>query len=431
MHRLRIQNSLDYIEAHLKSDITAQELADDAGFSLYHFYRVFHMYTGMPVMQYVLRRRLVHAAFAIRTGEKNIDAALEYGFDTYAGFYKAFRRELGCTPSEYVSRNRAKQPGRIDLLQETNMEMMHASAKEALKQWGMENESVTDFYYESSGQKADNMVCVGEKYLLKRSRDRDALQNSLLIAVKMERAGAAAQTPVETPDKNQIVQMGEWYFCLCRRPEGKQEMAEEMYGADSAGKARFVGEIIGQFHLILQNAQTSVNHADLLATVRDWALPKSKDILRLSDSFCHNFLSAFERLYPQLPRQVIHRNLNPGSILTNADGWGMIDLEMAERNARIFDPCYAATAVLSESFDESDDEKLQEWIGIYQNILQGYDNVGGMTAQEKEAAPYMVLANQFICVAWFEQQKRYPEVYETNRQMTKWLISHLDALKMV
>ena len=54
-----IQESLDYIENHLQTEITAAELASKAGFSVYHFYRLFQAETGMPVMQYILRRRLL------------------------------------------------------------------------------------------------------------------------------------------------------------------------------------------------------------------------------------------------------------------------------------------------------------------------------------------------------------------------------------
>lgn len=85
-----IQNSLDYIEDNLQSELTAQELAERAGFSLFHYYRLFQSAVGMPVMQYILRRRLLHGVYAIRCGSTGIEASLRYGFDTYPGFYRAF-----------------------------------------------------------------------------------------------------------------------------------------------------------------------------------------------------------------------------------------------------------------------------------------------------------------------------------------------------
>ena len=101
-NRAMIQQSLDYIEENLQTEIAAAELADMAGFSLFHYYRLFQQATGLPVMQYILRRRLLHSVYAMKQGSTKIDAALAFGFDTYAGFYKAFCREFGATPSAFL-----------------------------------------------------------------------------------------------------------------------------------------------------------------------------------------------------------------------------------------------------------------------------------------------------------------------------------------
>lgn len=101
-----IQKSLDYIEDNLQTDITAEELAEEAGFSLFHYYRLFQQATGLPVMQYILRRRLLHGVYAMKRGMSRIDGALRYGFDTYAGFYRAFCREFGTTPTSQRRREK-------------------------------------------------------------------------------------------------------------------------------------------------------------------------------------------------------------------------------------------------------------------------------------------------------------------------------------
>ena len=79
-----IQNSIDYIEENLKTEIAAQELADKANFSLFYYYRLFQTAVGMPIMQYIVRRKLLHAIYEISHGNKMIDIAMSYGFDTYA-----------------------------------------------------------------------------------------------------------------------------------------------------------------------------------------------------------------------------------------------------------------------------------------------------------------------------------------------------------
>lgn len=430
-YRQSLQESLDYLEENLQCEVTAQELADRAGVSLFYYYRLFRRYTGMPVMQYILRRRLMHAAYAVRSGEKRIDAALAYGFETYAGFYKAFRREFGCTPSQYIRLKRAKRPVRQELLAADDMELTRDTARNVLKHWNRENEPVADLYYESSGYRAPQAKCVGESCVLKRERERQTIQNAIQIARELENAGVHTYTPVPASDGRLTIEKDGWWYWLAERPKTAQIRAESMYGPDSAAKARFAGEVIGQLHLILRKAETAVEDADLLQAVRGWALPAIRDKLKLSDGFINGWLERFESLYPRLPRQVIHRDPNPGAILSSEQGWGMIDLERAERNARLFDPCYAATAILSESFDEKNEAKLNEWTGIYHNLLEGYDSVAALTPQEKECAPFMVLANQFVCTAWFAGQKQYPELYETNLKMTKWILAHAEELALV
>lgn len=92
---------------------------------------------------------------------------------------------------------------------------------------------------------------------------------------------------------------------------------------------------------------------------------------------------------------------------------------------RIYDPCYAATAVLSETFDQNRDR----WLAVYRDILCGYDGVVHLTDAERAAVPYILLANQFVCVAWFAGQDKYAELFEVNKQMTMWLIERFDRLK--
>jgi len=43
----------------------------------------------------------------------------------------------------------------------------------------------------------------------------------------------------------------------------------------------------------------------------------------------------------------------------------------------------------------------------------------------------MILANQFVCVAWFSEQDKYAEIFETNKRMTAWLIEKFEELKII
>ena len=146
MYKEIIQDSIDYIEENIKCDISASELSEKAGFSLFHYYRLFQTAVGMPVMQYILRRRLLNAIYDIECGNKMIDVALLYGFETHAGFYKAFAREFGCTPAQYLKLHRVKKPYRINIVKKEHVLVTHKKATSILKKWGLENETISDIY---------------------------------------------------------------------------------------------------------------------------------------------------------------------------------------------------------------------------------------------------------------------------------------------
>ena len=422
-NRVIIQKSLDYIEENLRTEIAAAELAEMAHISLFHYYRLFQQATGMPVMQYILRRRLLHGVYAMKQGKSKIDAALLYGFDTYAGFYKAFCREFGSTPSEFLKSCRAKRPYRIDLTKEEHMTVTHKKAAQILQAWNLDSETITDIYYDGTGNKNDSACYVGDAYVLKYTANLGKLMSHIEVSKAIESIGLLSASPVATADGKEYIQDGELYFYVTKRLSGTQ-MVSHSFGD---GDARFVGEIIGQLHLALSKIEDCVSEADLLATVRDWALPNAQQALGLSDDFCKEYLDTFTALYPKLPRQIIHRDPNPGNIICNQDQWGFIDFDLAERNARIYDPCYAATAVLSENFGKDNDK----WLEIYRNIICGYDSVAHLTNEERKAIPYVIFANQFVCVAWFAGQNKYAELFGTNKKMTLWLIDRFEELKSI
>ena len=420
-NRTIIQQSLDYIEDNLQTEITATELADMAGFSLFHYYRLFQQATGLPVMQYILRRRLLHGVYAMKQGRTKTDAALLYGFDTYAGFYKAYCREFGATPSEFLQSSRAKRPYRIDITKEEHMTITHKKAAQILQNWDLSNAAITDIYYKGTGSKNENACYVGEHYVLKFTTNLGKLKKHIEVSKALRSIGLLSAVPVPTTDGTEYISDGEVYFYLTRRLPGEQMVSHSFANGDG----RFVGEILGQLHLALSKIEDCVSDAGLLAAGRDWALPKAKEAWNWTDGFCGEYLDGFAALYANLPRQIIHRDPNPGNIICAEDQWGFIDFELAERNARIYDPCYAATAVLSETFGQHNDK----WLGIYRDIICGYDSVAHLTDEEREAIPYLILANQFVCVAWFSEQDKYAEIFEINRRMTAWLIEVFEELK--
>ena len=427
-NRKMIQSSIEYIEENITSDISAAELADMAGFSIYHFYRVFQSAVGMPVMQYMLRRKLLNAIYDISNGMSMIDAALLYGFETYAGFYKAFKREIGYTPSEFLERFKAKKPYVINLFKEESNMIKHSKIVDILKHWNLQSEPIKSVYYEETGECNENAYYIGDKHVLKVTANLGELKKHIALSKAISSVGLYAANVVKAVDGSEYVVDGELYFSLTERLDGRQIKASEIYFNDYVGKSRFIGEIIGQLHLALKNVDAAVNEVNIFKDVTGWAMPKVKECVGLSDSLCDAYTSVFGAIYDKLPTQIIHRDPNPGNIITSDDKWGFIDFELSEKNIRILDPCYAATALLSESFSENDAGKLDKWIDIYKGIIAGYDSVAKMSEDELKAVPYVVLSNQLIATAWFSEQERYKDIFETNIKMTQWIVDHFDKL---
>ncbi len=98
---MSVNKLLEYIEQNIKEKITLVELSELIHYSPRQVYYMIKKETGMPVMNYIRYRRLLRAAGEIAQGRKLFDVAVDYGFETQAGFYKAFLLQIGCSPKEY------------------------------------------------------------------------------------------------------------------------------------------------------------------------------------------------------------------------------------------------------------------------------------------------------------------------------------------
>ncbi|MBL6853034.1 MAG: AraC family transcriptional regulator [Alphaproteobacteria bacterium] len=94
---------LAYVEAHRDEPMVLAELAAIAGFSPYHFSRLFTARFGESVMDYVRTVRLEKAAARL-VGDSPpslIDLAFDCGFESQEAFTRAFRRAYGVPPGQY------------------------------------------------------------------------------------------------------------------------------------------------------------------------------------------------------------------------------------------------------------------------------------------------------------------------------------------
>ena len=95
-----IKSSINYIEEHIKENISIEDIAANAYVSSYYLQVGFQIFTGYSVGEYIRNRKLYLAAIALLNNQKIIDVALDYGYETPESFSKAFKRFHGFNPSQ-------------------------------------------------------------------------------------------------------------------------------------------------------------------------------------------------------------------------------------------------------------------------------------------------------------------------------------------
>ena len=98
----QVKQVQDFILAHLSDDLSLDRLAQQIGFSPYHFARLFRKATGASLHQAVLRQRIEHAQWLLhKTDMPLAHVASACGFADQSHLTQVFKRHLGLTPHIY------------------------------------------------------------------------------------------------------------------------------------------------------------------------------------------------------------------------------------------------------------------------------------------------------------------------------------------
>lgn len=98
----KLNLALQYIEEQYQNDISLKDVSFAAGFSEYHFSRIFKEMTGNHFLSYLNERRIKKAIKLLTAHNMSItEVALSSGFNSIATFNRTFKKLQGCTPVEY------------------------------------------------------------------------------------------------------------------------------------------------------------------------------------------------------------------------------------------------------------------------------------------------------------------------------------------
>lgn len=98
----KLNTVFDYLDSHYMEDITLETVADIAGFSKFHFSRLFKQCSGQNFYDYLCFKRIQAAEMLLLKPELSItEIALQSGFSSLSTFNRTFKRSKNCTPTEY------------------------------------------------------------------------------------------------------------------------------------------------------------------------------------------------------------------------------------------------------------------------------------------------------------------------------------------
>jgi AraC-like DNA-binding protein len=122
-----IQETIAYIETQLHEDLSLDHISRFAGFSKYHFHRIFQKEVGVTAAEYVRYRRIANAAsMLLYSDEKIIDIAFHYRFESQESFTRSFKKYYKLPPGQY-----RKLIGTLTLKKEE----IHMEKEQVLKGW--------------------------------------------------------------------------------------------------------------------------------------------------------------------------------------------------------------------------------------------------------------------------------------------------------
>lgn len=106
-YAVRLDRVLDHVADHLDGDLSLAVLARVAGFSPYHFHRLFQGHVRETVHDYVRRARVERAASVMRAQPRRAltEIALETGFPALSDLSRAFKERFGLPPSRWDRRS--------------------------------------------------------------------------------------------------------------------------------------------------------------------------------------------------------------------------------------------------------------------------------------------------------------------------------------
>jgi AraC family transcriptional regulator len=101
-YRVSMDKTIDFCKKNLNRPMGVDEMAAEAGYSRYHFSRIFSLSEGMSPKEYLQSIRIRKAIGLLQSSQKSVkEISGACGFDDVNYFCRAFRKSVGLSPGEF------------------------------------------------------------------------------------------------------------------------------------------------------------------------------------------------------------------------------------------------------------------------------------------------------------------------------------------
>ncbi len=228
-------------------------------------------------------------------------------------------------------------------------------------------------------------------------------------------------------DDGQIYRLSAWLPNRFVEPQTSEEQTR-LY--------RNYGAAIAHFHAALASYHddqllTRTWQSNLLARVFEEAIPVilahlTGEHLSMMQTTLAALAPAMRAAYADLPQQLVIWDCHPGNVAV--DGFvvsGFIDCDHLAVAPRVLD--LADFLVHLMKWHLNDEAKLAAWLIHFPQLLAAYEAVTPLTAQERHALFYAMLAEPLIFMDFFFQGGQ-PELTATEFALFQWLARHHDEV---
>lgn len=294
---------------------------------------------------------------------------------------------------------------RIISKEKVRYQEMKEKIEQILTFWGIEEKELLQIY--------PSAWEINHSHVLKVYHSKEQLERNIKISEILLECNIPVAEPVPALTGKKYVEYQDSYFYLSPKLPGRNltdikddEMARQMGCAIARLHTAFVkcGEKMEFWENSLLKEMNGWIWKNLIKD--EWRTIDKKDFLKTAEQL--------EKVYDQLPKQVIHRDVHYGNFLFfEKELSGYIDFDLSQKNIRIFDICYFLAGLLAEETEEAFCKK--EWLKKVRAVIAGYESVEKLSAEEKSAIPCVMECIEILFAAYYlgiQDTKRAGDAYE-------------------